>query len=196
MKPSLNSGFPTLFQQIFAFFCVLMTEIWFFLFSHNLASKLCSLLITIYIRFLPSLPTSLRVQWGGVGGGVTNRIQREFLFNDAIASQELVSYSRLFAKLTNLLKQFVLSSPLQVSLRTLWTGRGVLSLCAAERVRFRAAEKGLEMADTNFSKRTLIQMSLYGHLRRAVTSRRRHRPRTTCAKKQTFPNLLSVSPFL
>jgi hypothetical protein len=36
----------------------------------------------------------------------TNQIQREFLFNDAIASQELVSYSRLFAKLTNLLKLF------------------------------------------------------------------------------------------
>jgi hypothetical protein len=41
------------------------------------------------------------------------------------------------------------------------------------------------------SKRTLIQMSLYGHLRRAVTSRRRQRPRSIRAKKQTFSNFSS-----
>jgi hypothetical protein len=56
--------------------------------------------------FLPSPSTSLRVQRGGVGGGVTNRIQREFLFNNAIPSQKFISCLRSYSKNTNFLKPF------------------------------------------------------------------------------------------
>jgi hypothetical protein len=84
------------FEQIFALFCVLMTEICISLFFHFSASKMPRLLIT-------------------ANASKTNRIQREFDSNVRIATQELVSYSTLFAKLTNLFKQFALLSVLRVS---------------------------------------------------------------------------------
>jgi hypothetical protein len=78
--------FPTPFQHIFAAFCVLMANSCVFLFFLNLASKSRALLITDYTTD-------------------TNQFQREFDSNVAIATQELFSYSRFFAKLTNLLKR-------------------------------------------------------------------------------------------
>jgi hypothetical protein len=74
----------------------------------------------------------------------TNQIQREFLFNDAIASQNLVPASSPLRQKTNLLKLGVLvtcavkrrtavKAPLSiVSLRTSWRGAGG-EVCAAER---------------------------------------------------------------
>src|SRR5688572_11597733 len=46
MTRQRNSSFPTLFQQIFAPFCVLMTNPYIFLFFHFFASKIQALLIT------------------------------------------------------------------------------------------------------------------------------------------------------
>jgi hypothetical protein len=136
MPQQSNGKLMAVFQQIFAAGCVLMTKICIFLFFSNLASKFSELLIRTICFF-------------------TNRIQREFLFNVAIATSGDFLASKHPRQKTNFSK------------------RGV--------------------GNTNLFKRTLIQMSPYGHLRRAVTSRRRHRPRAVRAKKQTFPNENSLS---
>jgi hypothetical protein len=81
----------------------------------------------------------------------TNQLQREFHSNVAIATQKLFSYSALFAKLTNLFKPWRVYSPLSLAGED---GRGLI----------RAAEQRVGAELTNLSKRTLIQMSLYGHL--------------------------------
>jgi hypothetical protein len=46
MTAQLNGRFSAVFQQIFAAFCVLMTDFWPFLFFKNLASKFRNLLIS------------------------------------------------------------------------------------------------------------------------------------------------------
>jgi hypothetical protein len=85
----------TLFQQIFAVFCVLIAEICILLFFSILTSKLSQLLIEACCHFAPPT-TSIN----------TNQFQREFNSNVAIRTQKLASYSKLFAKLTNLFKLF------------------------------------------------------------------------------------------
>jgi hypothetical protein len=67
-------------------FCVFMTEICIFLFYFVSASKLSSLLIK-------------------ANAAKTNRNQREIDSNGAIATSDFISYSTMFAKLTNLFKQ-------------------------------------------------------------------------------------------
>jgi hypothetical protein len=112
MPPQIVSEFPTLFRQIFAAFCVLIAETYISLFFHFSASKLARLLIT---------NTAI----------ITNRIQREFLFNNCIQSQEFSSASKHSHQKTNFYKQIsaLLSSPK-------WRGVGgevgVLSLRAAD----------------------------------------------------------------
>jgi hypothetical protein len=76
----------TCFHQLFTAFCVFMTEIWFSLFFHVSNSKLQQLLIT-------------------ANAVNTNRIQREFLFNNCIQSQNLSSASKHPRQKTNFLKQ-------------------------------------------------------------------------------------------
>jgi hypothetical protein len=84
-----------------------ITKICILLFVQNLASKSVQLLISNY---------SLE----------TNRIQREFLFNNGIPSQEFLSASKPPRQKTNFFKQsLAVKSPLSiVSLRTLWGGGG------------------------------------------------------------------------
>jgi hypothetical protein len=77
--------FPTPFQQIFAAFCVLMTDSYIFLFFCNLASKFQQLLII-------------------ANAADINRIQREFLFNNCIASQNYFSSLSQCRKNPNFLK--------------------------------------------------------------------------------------------
>jgi hypothetical protein len=79
MSPQIYSGFPTAFQQIFVFFCVLMIERCIFLFSQNLASKFKQLLITT------TTPA-------------TNQIQREFDSNVHIATFEFSQPQNIRAK--------------------------------------------------------------------------------------------------
>jgi hypothetical protein len=74
-----------------------IAKIWFLLFFTVSASKFAKLLIMY--KIMSPLST-----WRGVGGEVTNRIQRENLFNDAIASQEYFSYSSHPLQKTNFLK--------------------------------------------------------------------------------------------
>jgi hypothetical protein len=78
-------SFSTVFQQIFTTFCVLLAEICISLFFHVSASKLYTLLITD-------------------NDVNTNRIQREFLFNNAIASQKALLASNQKPPNSNLLK--------------------------------------------------------------------------------------------
>jgi hypothetical protein len=85
MSPHISSSFLAPFQQIFALFCVLMTEICILLFFSNLASKLIQLLITAYTVN-------------------TNRIQREFDSNVAIATFENPPASKPSCQKTNFLK--------------------------------------------------------------------------------------------
>jgi hypothetical protein len=62
--------------------CVLITDLWFLLFFFALASKFQQLLITTYAIN-------------------TNRIQREFLFNNCIQSQNTMSASKHLLQKTN-----------------------------------------------------------------------------------------------
>jgi hypothetical protein len=91
-------------------FCVLLTKICISLFFLALASKNFRLLIAINYLF-PENP---------------NRIQREFLFNDAIASQKLFSCLRQCHEKTNLFKR-------RRAVTSRRRQRGVLSLRAADR---------------------------------------------------------------
>jgi hypothetical protein len=75
----------TAFQQIFASFCVFITDSCILLFFSKLASKFEQLLITT------TTPA-------------TNQIQREFLFNNAIHSQNLFSASSYPLQKTNFYK--------------------------------------------------------------------------------------------
>jgi hypothetical protein len=138
--------FSTHFQQIFAAYCLFMTEIWFLLFFCISASKFRQLLIRDYsletnriqrefdsnvaIRTFDHKPpapkykllqTFLRVLCGefviaelltscNAEALHTNRIQREFLFNNCILSQNLFSASSPSRQKTNFLKHF--SAPL------------------------------------------------------------------------------------
>jgi hypothetical protein len=113
-------------------FCVLLLDSCISLFFLAFASKKFQLLIAINHPFPEN----------------SNRIQREFLFNDAIASQKLFSCLRQCHEKTNLFKR-----RRAVTLRR--RQRGVLSLCAADRE-----------ACCHFAPPTE---------RRAVTSRRRQR---------------------
>jgi hypothetical protein len=130
MATPLNSAFMAGFQQIFAPFCVLLAEICTFLFFHISASKFQKLLITAY-------------------DVDTNRIQREFDSNVAIATQEFSLASKHLRQKTNLLKPF--SAPLL--LLPLRSGGGVLSLRAAER---RLGWGILRAADTNQIQREFL----------------------------------------
>jgi hypothetical protein len=134
MRSQSKSKLMTCFQQLFAAFCVLMTETWFFLFFHVLASKFHSLLImnpTSKIRNSNQIQTNfdsnvaiatfdhepkqtfsndlfLTCRDGIYAvrcGEVTNQIQREFLFNNGIQSQNLSSASKHPRQKTNLFKQ-------------------------------------------------------------------------------------------
>jgi hypothetical protein len=126
--------FMTRFQQIFTAFCVLMTKICIFLFFSNLASKLHPLLITntaskteksnrIQREFdsngaiwtfdhEPSTPKNKLFQMiRFIGNAITlhcpsetNRIQREFLFNNCIQSQNAVPASSPPRQKTNFFK--------------------------------------------------------------------------------------------
>jgi hypothetical protein len=145
MTAKANDTFLTGFQHIFAAFCVLMTETCIFLFFSNLASKLLLLLITgnvseigksnrIQREFdsngaiatfdhelsapknkpykLSALTPSPCEAGRGLGCGDcadTNRIQREFLFNNCIQSQNPFPASSPPRQKTNLLKRGVLS---------------------------------------------------------------------------------------
>jgi hypothetical protein len=96
----------TAFQQNFAAFCTLMTEICISLFYFVSYSKSRTLLITGY-------------------AAETNRIQREFLFNNGIQSQNFFSSVSQCPLESNLLKPKRFQAPLSiVSLRTLWGGVG------------------------------------------------------------------------
>jgi hypothetical protein len=90
MREMEMNRYLTVFQQIFAAFCVLMTHSCILLFFHDLASKLRQLLIT-------------------VNAADTNRFQREFLFNNCIHSQNLSSASKPPRQKTNFLKCIHLS---------------------------------------------------------------------------------------
>jgi hypothetical protein len=71
----------------------------------TLIAKIC---ILLFFRILASKLEQLLITDNATK---TNRIQMEFYSNGAIASQELASYSKLFAKLTNLFKQNCVKLP-------------------------------------------------------------------------------------
>jgi hypothetical protein len=88
MIETSNGRLPTHFQQIFAAFFALMAKTCILLFFLNLASKLRALLITTETLS-------------------TNRIQREFHSNVAIATFEFFLASSHPRQKTNLLKRFI-----------------------------------------------------------------------------------------
>jgi hypothetical protein len=93
MSPQIYSGFPTHFQQIFAPLCVVRAEICILLFFLASNSKFKQLLITHN-----EISSNLQRRF-------TNQIQREFLFNNCIQSQNLFSASKCPRKKTNLFKR-------------------------------------------------------------------------------------------
>jgi hypothetical protein len=99
MGTQFHDAASTDFRSVIAKICILLS------FS-VLASKLTQLLITTETER-------------------TNRIQREFLFNNGIQSQKFLSASKHPRQKTNLYKQRCAVTPLSiVSLRTLWGGVG------------------------------------------------------------------------
>jgi hypothetical protein len=98
MTTQLQSESPTPFQQILAPFCQFIAKIWFSLFFVAPASKFNQILITTNRR-------------------VSNQIQREFLFNNAIASQNFFSYSARLTISSNLLKPLLVRFPFNLVLR-------------------------------------------------------------------------------
>jgi hypothetical protein len=103
--------FMTVFQQIFAPFCALMTKLCIFLFFSKLASKFQQLLIADY-------------------ASETNRIQREFDSNVARATRAAFLASSHLRQKTNYYKLFSSGS---LCLRG-ESQRGVLSLRAADTI--------------------------------------------------------------
>jgi hypothetical protein len=137
MPATRNSSFSTLFQQIFAAFCVFIADSCILLFFPKPASKFKKLLIAtdalstnrfqtnfdsnVAIRTFdhepsapknkpfqticfPLRPLRLCGEFAFVLAAMltllsTNRIQREFLFNNCIQSQNKISYSGLFGKI-------------------------------------------------------------------------------------------------
>jgi hypothetical protein len=96
------STFPIPFQQIFAAFCVLIADSWFFLFFFVANSKLAQLLITNETTKTEN----------------PNRIQREFDSNVAIRTFEFSSASKSPAPKTNLFKP-LFSASLRLCVRLL-----------------------------------------------------------------------------
>jgi hypothetical protein len=169
----------TRFQQIFATFCIFITKTCILLFFQILASKLNQLLITTETLS-------------------TNRFQREFHSNVAIATQEFFLASSHPRQKTNLPKPLASMFPSP-------NGGGVLSLRAAEKglgVRFRAADSsaspclcssdlsGFRLAEMLFaemltrytqteSKGNFCLITVYSH-------KTLFQPQAIRAKKQTF----------
>jgi hypothetical protein len=163
--------FSTNFQQIFAACCVLLTKICILLFFRKSASKSLQLLITTIHHF-------------------TNQFQREFDSNVAIRTQELFSYSRLFAKLTNLFKPFLCvlcasvvnlllpfafaemlrAEMLTCSIQTEFKGNFCLMMLYNHKTDFRT--QAIRANSQTFSNRGVLSLRA-ADKRRAVTSRRR-----------------------
>jgi hypothetical protein len=111
MNQRIDSTFPTAFQQIFAFFCVLMTEICILLFSSILASKLSQLLITPNPLSLISFPCEAGE---GQGWGIefSNRITQKISFYGAIATQKFCHAQKIITKITILSHHYKLCESL------------------------------------------------------------------------------------
>jgi hypothetical protein len=108
--------FSTRFQQIFIPFCVFIADSYIFLFLRRAvpsrrrlsASKSQQLLITIAcLAPLSNCRGEACCHFAPpIGVRSTNRIQREFLFNNCIQSQNIMSASSHPRQKTNFLKQF------------------------------------------------------------------------------------------
>jgi hypothetical protein len=102
MPTQLHSSFSILFQQIFAAFCALMADLYIFLFFQNLASNSHTLLI---------MNPAYKIK-------NSNRIQREFLFNNCIQSHNCLPASSHSRQITNFYKRTLIQMALYRHLNT------------------------------------------------------------------------------
>jgi hypothetical protein len=188
MPQQSNGKLMTVFQQIFAVFCVLMTEacchfappteICISLFFHFSASKLRPSLITTaclapLCTWRRRAVTSRRRE--GVGGEVTNRNSTNFDSNVAIRTFELLPASKNSRQKTNLLKQSAFICVLCVSVVK-------LLLCFAEMLMAEMLTCSLQTD----SKGYFCLVTAYGH-------KNLRQPQNTRTKKLTSPNNLLPS---